>query len=90
MPWREVSKMDERREFVRLAMQEGANRRELFGMGSAFILTPDTGGLAAGWPGKNLRTVRGARIEFDADRGCDRGAGAGGARRSSGLGQAIR
>ena len=29
MPWREVSKMDERREFVRLAMQEGANRREL-------------------------------------------------------------
>ena len=29
MPWREVSKMDERREFVRLARQEGANRREL-------------------------------------------------------------
>ena len=29
MPWREVSIMDERREFVRLAMQEGANRREL-------------------------------------------------------------
>jgi transposase InsO family protein len=29
MPWREVSVMDERREFVRLAMQEGANRREL-------------------------------------------------------------
>jgi transposase InsO family protein len=29
MPWREVSKMDERREFVRLAMQEGSNRREL-------------------------------------------------------------
>jgi transposase InsO family protein len=29
MPWREVSVMDERQEFVRLAMQEGANRREL-------------------------------------------------------------
>jgi transposase InsO family protein len=29
MPWREVSVMDERREFVRLAMQEGVNRREL-------------------------------------------------------------
>jgi transposase-like protein len=29
MPWREVSVMDERHEFVRLAMQEGANRREL-------------------------------------------------------------
>jgi transposase InsO family protein len=29
MPWHEVSVMDQRREFVRLAMQEGANRREL-------------------------------------------------------------
>jgi transposase InsO family protein len=29
MPWREVSVMDERREFVRLAMEEGSNRREL-------------------------------------------------------------
>jgi transposase InsO family protein len=29
MPWREVSIMDQRREFVRLAMQEGMNRREL-------------------------------------------------------------
>jgi transposase InsO family protein len=29
MPWNEVSVMDQRREFVRLAMQEGANRREL-------------------------------------------------------------
>ncbi|UYO39256.1 IS481 family transposase [Rhodopseudomonas palustris] len=29
MPWREVSAVDQRREFVRLAMQEGANRREL-------------------------------------------------------------
>src|ERR1043165_6214171 len=29
MPWREVSVMDQRHEFVRLAMLEGANRREL-------------------------------------------------------------
>jgi len=29
MPWREVSIMEQRREFVRLAMQAGANRREL-------------------------------------------------------------
>jgi transposase InsO family protein len=29
MPWREVSAVDERRELVRLAMLEGANRREL-------------------------------------------------------------
>ena len=29
MPWREVSVMDERREFVELALQEGVHRREL-------------------------------------------------------------
>jgi transposase InsO family protein len=29
MPWNEVSVMDQRLEFVRLALQEGANRREL-------------------------------------------------------------
>jgi len=29
MPWREVSVMEKRREFIRLAAQEGANRREL-------------------------------------------------------------
>ena len=29
MPWQEVSIVDQRREFVRLAMQEGANRRAL-------------------------------------------------------------
>jgi transposase InsO family protein len=40
MPWREVSKMDERREFVRLAMQEGANRREL---SRRFGIHADTG-----------------------------------------------
>jgi transposase InsO family protein len=40
MPWREVSIMDERREFVRLAMQEGVNRRELC---RRFGIHPDTG-----------------------------------------------
>jgi transposase-like protein len=40
MPWREVSKMEQRREFVRLAMQEGANRRELC---RRFGVHPDTG-----------------------------------------------
>jgi transposase-like protein len=40
MPWREVSVMEQRREFVRLAMQEGANRRELC---RRFDIHPDTG-----------------------------------------------
>jgi transposase InsO family protein len=40
MPWREVSKMENRRVFVRLASQEGANRRELC---RRFEIHPDTG-----------------------------------------------
>ena len=40
MPWREVSVMDERREFVFLAMQEGCNRRELC---RRFGVSPDVG-----------------------------------------------
>lgn len=40
MPWSEVSIMDQRREFVRLAMQEGSNRRELC---RRFGIHPDTG-----------------------------------------------
>ena len=40
MPWREVSIMDQRREFVQLALQEGANRRELC---RRFGIHPDTG-----------------------------------------------
>jgi transposase InsO family protein len=40
MPWREVSIMDQRREFVRLAMVEGTNRRELC---RRFGIHPDTG-----------------------------------------------
>jgi len=40
MPWREVSIMSERREFVDLAMQEGANIRELC---RRFGISPPTG-----------------------------------------------
>jgi len=40
MPWQEVSIVDQRREFVRLAMQEGVNRRELC---RRFGIHPDTG-----------------------------------------------
>jgi transposase InsO family protein len=40
MPWHEVSIMDQRREFVRLAMVDGANRRELC---RRFGIHPDTG-----------------------------------------------
>ena len=40
MPWQEVSIMDQRREFVRLAGQEGTNRRELC---RRFGIHPDTG-----------------------------------------------
>jgi transposase InsO family protein len=40
MPWQEVSTVEQRREFVRLAMQEGANRRELC---RRFGIHPDTG-----------------------------------------------
>src|ERR1700759_2303823 len=40
MPCRGVSRIEERREFVRLAMQEGANRRELC---RRFEIHPDTG-----------------------------------------------
>ncbi len=40
MPWNEVSVMDQRREFVRLALQDGANRRELC---RRFGISPDVG-----------------------------------------------
>jgi transposase InsO family protein len=40
MPWQEVSIVDQRREFVQLAMQEGVNRRELC---RRFGIHPDTG-----------------------------------------------
>ncbi len=40
MPWREVSVMDARGEFVRLALSEGSNRRELC---RRFGISPDVG-----------------------------------------------
>jgi transposase InsO family protein len=40
MPWQEVSIVEQRREFVRLALQEGANRRALC---RRFGIHPDTG-----------------------------------------------
>jgi len=40
MPWQEVSIMEQRHEFVRLALQEGANRRELC---RRFGIHPETG-----------------------------------------------
>ena len=40
MPWREVSVMDQRREFALLARQEGVNRRQLC---RRFGISPDTG-----------------------------------------------
>jgi transposase-like protein len=40
MPWQQVSVMDQRGEFVRLAMQEGANRRELC---RRFGISPEVG-----------------------------------------------
>jgi transposase len=40
MSWREVSVMEQRREFVRLALQDGANRRELC---RRFAIHPSTG-----------------------------------------------
>ena len=40
MPWSEVSVMDQRHEFVRLALQDGANRRELC---RRFNISPDVG-----------------------------------------------
>ena len=38
MPWKQVSAMDQREEFVRLALLEGANRRELC---RRFGISPD-------------------------------------------------
>ena len=40
MPWSEVSVVDQRREMIRLALQEGANRREVF---RRFGISPDVG-----------------------------------------------
>src|SRR3982750_573735 len=59
MPWSEVSIVDQRREFVRLAMQEGVNRSELF---RRFGIHPDTGYKWLGrWAAKEELTDRSRR-----------------------------
>jgi len=59
MPWQEVSIVDQRRELVRLAMQEGVNRRELF---RRFGVHHDTGYKWLGrWAAKEDLTDRSRR-----------------------------
>src|SRR3954468_11529270 len=59
MPWKEVSIVDQRQELVRLAMQEGANRRELF---RRFGVHPNTGYKWLGrWAAKEELTDRSRR-----------------------------
>jgi transposase InsO family protein len=59
MPWQEVLIVDQRREFVRLAMQEGVNRRELC---QRFGIHPDTGyKWLARWAAKEELTDRSRR-----------------------------
>jgi transposase InsO family protein len=59
MPWQEVSIVDQRREFVQLAMQEGVNRRELC---RRFEIHPDTGyKWLARWAAKEDLTDRSRR-----------------------------
>ena len=71
MPWREVSVMDQRREFVRLAMQEGANRSGSLAGGSASTRTRGINGLADGKPTRNWRTDRALSFEPAANRSGD-------------------
>jgi transposase InsO family protein len=59
MPWQEVSIVDQRREFVQLAMQEGVNRRELC---RRFGIHPDTAyKWLARWAAKEELTDRSRR-----------------------------
>ena len=62
MPWQEVSIMEQRREFVRLALLEGANRRELC---RRFAIHPDTGykWLARWAAGEHVSTTK-SHISF--------------------------
>ncbi len=69
MPWREVSVMEERREFVRLAMSEGVNRRELcrrFGNQRGCWL--QMAGACQGWRRGTVRSV--ARPHDSPRRSC--------------------
>lgn len=54
MPWREVSAMEERRAFVRLAMLKGENRRELC---RRFGISPDVGYKWLAQAGGSCRSV---------------------------------
>ena len=68
MPWREVSVMDERREFITLAMQEPANRRELF---RRFGISPQTGyKWLGGWAADGELADRSRRPHLSPSR-CD-------------------
>jgi transposase InsO family protein len=59
MPWQEVSALEQRREFVRLAMLEGANRRELC---RRFGISPDVGYKWLGrWQGGDERLMERSR-----------------------------
>ena len=60
MPWREVSVMEQRLEFVRLARQQGANRRELC---RRFGIHPATGykWLSRGTSAEELTIARAVR-----------------------------
>jgi transposase InsO family protein len=60
MPWQEVSVMQQRQEFVRLAMQEGANRRELC---RRFDISPQIG-----YKWLNRWTAGGAAVLMDRSR----------------------
>jgi len=66
MPWKEVSIVEQRRELVELAMQEGANRRELF---RRFGVHPDTGYKWLGrWAAKEELADRSRRPHSSPDR----------------------
>lgn len=69
MPWQEVSVMDQRREFVRLASQEGANRRALC---RRFAIHPSTGyKWLARWAGGDADLADRSRRPCSSPARCD-------------------
>ncbi len=88
MPWHEVSAMDQRREFVRLAIQEGVNRRELC---RRFGINPAVGYKWLGrWVGGDRDLADRSRCPHTSPNRCgrDRGLCAFGSRCPPGLGGA--
>ena len=88
MPWQEVSIVDQRCEFVQLAMQEGVNRRELcrrFGNRSRYWVQM---ACPMGRQGKPSGSFAAPALEPGTNRSDDRGAHSGVTRRSSCLGRA--